>query len=87
MLKSSAATICYIGVYTLDGTIFLWIVFHLVQNVYHEAGLAGAGHLVFADLAHSRSLPHPSVKSREQTQSKLPLLQKTAFVFLEYNIW
>ena len=56
-------------------------VFHLVQNVDHEPGLAGAGHLVFADLAHSRSLPHPSVKSREQTQSKLPLLQETALFF------
>ena len=56
-------------------------VFHLVQNVDHEPGLAGAGHLVFADLAHSGSLPHPSVKSREQTQSKLSLLQKTVFFF------
>ena len=56
-------------------------VFHLVQNVYHKAGPPAKGHLVFADLAHSRSLSHPSVKSREQTQSKLSLLQKTAFIF------
>ena len=57
-------------------------VFHLVQNVYHEAGPPSKCHLVFADLAHSRSLSHPSVKSGEQTQSKLSLLQETAFVFL-----
>ena len=56
-------------------------VFYLVQNVYHKAGPPAKGHLVFADLAHSRSLSHPSVKSREQTQSKLSLLQKTAFIF------
>ena len=62
-------------------------VFYLVQNVYHKAGPPAKGHLVFADLAHSRSLSHPSVKSREQTQSKLSLLQKTAFIFLENNIW
>ena len=62
-------------------------VFYLVQNVYHKAGPPAKGHLVFADLAHSRSLPHPLVKSREQTQSKVSLLQKTAFVFLENNIW
>ena len=64
-------------------------VFHLVQNVYHDAGHSATGHLVFADLAHSRTLPHPSVKFREQTQSKLSLLQKTAFVFffLENNVW
>ena len=45
-------------------------VFHLVQNVYHEAGPPSKCHLVFADLAHSRSLSHPSVKSREQNSVK-----------------
>ena len=50
-----------------------------MKNVYHEPGPPASGHLVFS--AHSRSLPHLSVKSREQTQSKLSLLQKTPFVF------
>ena len=65
--------------YTPEGTRFLWIVFHPVQNVYHKPGLPAAGHLIFADSAHSRFLPHASVKSREQTQSKLSLLQKAVF--------
>ena len=59
---------------------FSGFVFHLVQNVYQEAGPPANGHLVFADLAHSRSLSYPSVKSRGQTQSKLSLMQKTAFL-------
>ena len=50
ILKWSDATIWYIGMYTLDGTLFLWIHFHLVQNVYHEPGPPASGHLVFADL-------------------------------------
>ena len=62
-------------------------VFHLVQNVYHKPCPPAAGHLVFADSARPQSLSNPSVKSREQTQSKLSLLQKTVFVFLENNIW
>ena len=62
-------------------------VFHLVQDVYHEAGPPAKDHLVFADLAHSRSLSYLSVKSRDQTQSKISLLKKTAFVFLENSIW
>ena len=61
-------------------------VFYLVQNVYQQPGPAAAGHLVFVDIAHSRSLPHLSLKSREQTQSKLSLLQKTAFAFLENSV-
>ena len=67
------------------GHFFTGFVFHLVQNVYHKPGPPVAGHLTFADSAHSRSLPHPSVKSREQTQSKFSLLQKTDFClfFLE----
>ena len=60
-------------------------VFHLVQDVYHEAGPPASGDLVFADLAHSRTLPHPSVKFREQTQSKLSLVQKTALGFFKEN--
>ena len=59
---------------------FSGFVLHLVQNVYHKPCPPAAGHLVFADLAHSRSLPHPSVKSGEQTQSKPSLMQKTAFL-------
>ena len=62
-------------------------VFHLVQNVSQEAGAPASGHLVFADLAHSRSLPHPSVKSREQNQSKLSLVQKTAFGFFQKTMF
>ena len=65
--------------YTPEGTRFLWIVFHPVQNVYHKPGPAAAGHLNFADSAHSISLPYPTVKSREQTQSKFSILQKTVF--------
>ena len=60
---------------------FSGIVFHLVQNVYHKPHPAAPGHLVFADSSHSRSLRHPSVKSREQTQSKLSFLQKRNFAF------
>ena len=60
---------------------FCGSIFHLVQNVYHKPCPAAAGHLVFANSAHSRSLRHPSVKSREQTQSKLSLLWKRNFVF------
>ena len=54
-------------------------VLHLVPDVYHKPRPPAASHLVFADSAHFRSLRHPSVKSREQTQSKLSLLQKTVF--------
>ena len=61
------------------GHFFSGFVFHLMQNVYHKPGLPAAGHLIFADSAHSRFLPHASVKSREQTQSKLSLLQKASF--------
>ena len=64
--------------YTAEGTLFFFFftgfVFHLVQNVYHKPSPPVAGHLTFADSVHSRSLPHPSVKSREQTQSKFSLL-------------
>ena len=60
---------------------FSRFVFHLVQNVYHKPLPPAAGHLALADSAHSRSLPHPSVKSRGQTQSKFSLLQKTVFMF------
>ena len=60
---------------------FSGFVFHLVQNVYHKLRPAESGHLVFADSSHSRSLRHPSVKSREQTQSKLSFLQKRNFAF------
>ena len=56
-------------------------VLHLVPDVYHKPCPPAASHLVFADSAHFRSLRHPSVKSREQTQSKLSLLQKRNFVF------
>ena len=58
-------------------------IFHLVQNVYHMPDSPAAGHLVFVDSAHSISLPNPSVKSRETTQSKLSLLQKTVFLFFQ----
>ena len=40
-----------------------------------------AGHLQFADSAHSSFLPHPSGKSRAHTESKLSLLQKNSFLF------
>ena len=78
--------------YTPEGTRFLWIVFHLVQNVYHKPGPAAAGHLNFADSAHSISLPYPTVKSGEQTQSKFSALQKTAFclfvcLFFRKQFW
>ena len=59
------------------GHVFSGFAFHLVKNVYHNPGPPAPGHLIFADSAHSRSLPHPSVKSREQTQSKFSILQKT----------
>ena len=61
--------------------IFSGFVFHLVQNVYHKPCLPAAVHLVFADSARPQSLSNPSVKSREQTQSKLSLLKKTVFCF------
>ena len=61
------------------GHFFSRFVFHLVQNARHKPGPPAAGHLIFADSAHSRFLPHASVKSREQTQSKLSLLQKAVF--------
>ena len=63
------------------GHFFSGFVFHLVQNGYHKPSPPAAVHLIFADSAHSRSLPHHSVKSREQTQSKFSLLQKTVFCF------
>ena len=65
--------------YTPEGTLFSRFIFHLVQNVNHKPGPPAAGHLIFADSAHSLSLPHLSVKSREQIQSKFSLLQKTDF--------
>lgn len=64
---------------------FSGFVFHLVQNVYHMLCLPAAGHLVFADSAHSSFLPHPSVKSRAQTQSNLSLLQKIGFFFFLFR--
>ena len=64
------------------GRVFSGFVFHLVQNVYHKPGPPAAGHLIFADSAHSRSLPHPSVKSREQTQSNSHSCRKQFFVLL-----
>ena len=67
------------------GHFFSGFVFHLMQNVYHKPGLPAAGHLIFADSAHSRFLPHASVKSREQTQSKFSLLQKASFVLFFFN--
>ena len=67
------------------GHFFYGFVFYLMQNVYNNPGLPVAGHLIFADSAHSRSLPHPSVKSREQTQSKFSLLQKASFVLFFFN--
>ena len=72
------------------GHFFNRFVFHIVKNFYHKPGPPAAGHLIFADSAHSISLPHLSVKSREQTQSKVLLLQKTVclfVIFLENNIW
>ena len=62
-------------------------VFHLVQNVYHKPGPPAAGHLIFADSAYSISLPHLSVKSREQAQSKFSLLQKTVFCLFVFCIF
>ena len=63
------------------GHFFSGFVFHLVQNGYHKPSPQAAGHLIFSDSAHSRSLPYPSVKSREQTPSKFSLLHKTVFCF------
>ena len=60
---------------------FSGFIFHLVQNVYHMPPPPAAGHLVFADSAHSNFLPRTSVKSRAQTQSKLSLLDKTVLCF------
>ena len=60
---------------------FSGFVFHLVQNVYHMPHPTASGHLVFADSAQSTFLPHPSVKSIEQTQSKFLLLQIFFFFF------
>ena len=60
---------------------FSEFIFHLVQNVYHKPRPPAAGHLVFAVSARPQSLLNPSVKSREQTQSKLSLPQKTVFFF------
>jgi len=62
-------------------------VFHLVQNVYHKPGPPAACHLLFADSAYSISLPHLSVKSREQAQSKFSLLQKTVFCLFVFCIF
>ena len=61
--------------------LFSGFVFHLVKNVYHKPDPPAVGHLIFADSVQSRSLPHASEKSREQTQSKFSLLQKTVFCF------
>ena len=58
---------------------FSGFVLHLLQTVYHMPHPPAAGHLFFSDSAHSCFLPHPSVKSRAQTQSKLSLLHKTIF--------
>ena len=69
------------------GTFSSVFVFHLVQNVYHKPGPPAAGHLIFADLAHSRSLPHPSVKSREQTQSNSHSCRKQFFCFIKKTIF
>ena len=77
LLKQSDTLACTLQ----KGHFFSGFVFHLVQNVYHKSSPPAAGHLIFADSAHSRNLPHPSVKSREQTQSKFSLLQKTVFCF------
>ena len=66
------------------GHFFYGFVFYLMQNVYNNPGLPVAGHLIFADSAHSRPLWHPSVKFREQIQSKLSLLQKTVFSFFVF---
>ena len=81
-LKWYAETMWYIGMYIPEAIVFSGFVLHLVSDVYHKPCPPAAGNLVFADSAHSRSLWHPSVKSREQTQSKLSLLQKTVFFFI-----
>ena len=52
-----------------------------MQNGYHKPSPLAAGHLIFADSVHYRSLPHTSVKSREQTQAKFSLLKKTGCFF------
>ena len=79
-LKWSAEIMWYIGMYTPEGGTFSGFVFHLVQNVYHKPCPPAAVHLVFADSAHPQSLSNTSVKSREQTQSKLSPAENS-FVF------
>ena len=69
-------------VHSRRDTFFSGFVFHLTQNIYHKPGPPAVGHLIFADSAHSRSLPHPSVKSREQTQSNSHSCRKQFFVLL-----
>ena len=81
-LKWYAETMWYIGMYTPEAIVFSGFVLHLVSDVYHKPCPPAAGNLVFADSAHSRSLWHPSVKSREQTQSMISLLQKTICLFV-----
>ena len=66
-LKWSSETMWYIDMYTPEETFFSGFVFHLVQNVNHKPDPPAAGHLIFADTDNSRSLPHRSVKFREQT--------------------
>ena len=60
---------------------FNGFIFHLVQNVYHKPCPPAAGHLVFAHSVCPRYFSNTSVKFREQTQSKLSLLQKRVFCF------
>ena len=64
------------------GLFFSGFFFHLVQNGYHKPSPLAAGHLIFADSVHYRSLPHTSVKSREQTQAKFSLLKETGCCFV-----
>ena len=66
---------------------FSGFIYHLLQNVYHKPCPLAAGHLVLADSAHFWSLRHPSVKSREQTQSKLSLPQKKLFCFFQKTVF
>ena len=80
ILKWSAETMWYIGMYNPEGTVFL-IHFPPSEECLPQALPSSTVHLVFADSAHSRSLRHPSVKSREQTQSELSLLQKAVLCF------
>ena len=72
-------TICYIGMYTLDGTLFLWIHFHLVQNVYHEAGKWSPGFCRLSPL----QIPSTSIgKNLEKKLSQSShFCRKTVFVF------